>query len=358
MIRKFAAFLGVSALSVSVMIGPSYANELVNDRGVRVTTNGTNQIEVFTQQKLWGKPMTVEFVSQDQDARVLKTVTPTRQSPSFVVRGLKNTEQYRIDSPGLNRPIMFRLAVLSDVSTAKNVDTKPSPPQGKTVVKTLVGGPGNASWYVSPYFFPEVAQTVRVDRASTIDAVAVLFAPSVTTLLTPQGVQLMKNPSTIDWSDPKTQGIEIFNNDPGYSFPATVTVRLYSGVQNPLAQTIDPATLKEIAASTKKVRISHNGYLTMPLPETDLAPGDYLVTIAFSDVPKNVLTIFLRGSNFGGPKNKVDAYPQGQAYQVRDPAEGGYAFNRATTKRQPVSAVGQDVLDPGDLLVILLKRGR
>lgn len=332
-------------------------NEIARAEGLVVLTSGKDSITIKVGESLWGAPMTVEKVYQDQETDSVATFTPWAEKKEHSLSGLDPSFAYRISSPQLDRPVTFRLTVGASSSTATNVDTTSSPPQGIPIVQTVGPGEMNSEWYLSPYSFPEVAQTFTIDEPQAVNAVVFHFAPSVTTLLTPEGVELMKNPSRIDWSDPKTQGIEIYNDDPSYSFTTRATVRLYKGVKKVDASTIDTASLKRVTSTMRTVSISHNGYLAVRIPRTELTPGGYLVTLRLSNVPKDVLSVFLVGANYGGKQNPTDVYPGGAAYQVVDARVSTTRFARATTKRQPVSSVGQDKFDPGDLSVILMELG-
>lgn len=347
----------IIALACVLLLGsPASAADLEIARaaGLYVGTDGKNSITIKVSEALWGEPMTLEKVYQDQETDTITTFTPWAEKQEVTVRDLDRSFAYRLTSPRLDRPVTFRLGVSSTTSTAVDVDTTPAPPQGVPIVQTVGPGESNSDWFLNPYSFPEVGQTVTVDDANSINTVVFHFAPSVTTLLTAEGVELMKNPSQIDWSDPKTQGIEIYNDDPSYSFTARATVRLYSGVKDANARSLDTSTLRRVTSTMRKVTISHNGYLAFRIPPTTLAPGSYLVTLKLDDAPKDVLSVFLVGANYGGKQNPTDIYPAGAAYQVDDPRNGKNRFIRATTKRQPVSSVGKDKFDPGDLSVILM----
>lgn len=310
-----------------------------------------NSVTVKAKKPLWGKSVSLSRVAPDQTLTLIRKFTPTEQSPDITIRDLNTADAYRLDSPGMPKPLTFRLTIQSTTSTSK-ADTTPQPPSGKVALATVGAGGKNSEWYLSPYFFSTLGQTFKVQKPTTVTKAAWHFSPAVTTLLTPEGVKLLENPETIDWSDPKTQGIEIFNDDPKYSFKTKATFTLYSGVKNGLASNLDTDSLTPVTQVAREVAISHNGYLTFNLGSLNLPPGNYFATITLADVPRDVLTVFLDGRNFGGPQSKKDAYPQGQAYRVSDGSST--KFQPHDAKRQPVSSSGRDTFDPGDLELILI----
>ena len=337
------------------LVAPS-ANAIVQANvetaAVDLVVQGDN-VTIKAKKPMWSKPAALYQVAPDQSLTLVRKFTPTRSKPTVTIRGLDSAENYRLESPGIPKPITFRLAIKSTTSTAK-ADTTAQLPAGEAVLNTVTLDQKNSEWYLSPYFFSTLGQTFQVTQPITVTKAAMHFSPAVTTLLTPEGVELFKNPQNIDWSDPKMQRIEKFNNDPGYSFKTKATFSIYSGVNNGLAETVDTSALTPIAQVTRNVTISHNGYLTFDLGTVDLPPGNYFATINLADVPKDVVTVFMDGRNFGGPKSRKDLYPQGQAYRIQDGSQT--VFQPHDAKRQPVSSVGRDEFDPGDLMLTLLGR--
>lgn len=310
-----------------------------------------DSVIVKAKKPMWGKPAAVYEVAPDQTVTLVQRFTPTQNKPTVSIRWLDSDKNYRLESPGIPKPITFRLAIKSTTSTAK-ADTTPQLPAGKALLNTVTLDQKNSEWYLSPYFFPTLGQTFQVTQPITVTKAAMHFSPAVTTLLTPEGVKLFKNPQNIDWSDPKMQRIEKFNNDPGYSFKTKATFSIYSGVENGLAKTLDTKELTPVAQVTRNATISHNGYLTFDLGSVQLPSGNYFATINLADVPKDIVTVFMDGRNFGGPNSKKDLYPQGQAYRIQDGSQT--VFEPHDAKRQPVSSAGRDDFDPGDLMLTLL----
>lgn len=347
-----SSVLIVTSLTVTPANGLSVVTADISTSAVELTLKDTS-VTVKSKKPMWGKPAALYEVAPDQTLTLVRRFTPTQSNPTVTIEWLNSGKAYRLESPGLAKPVVFRLNIKSTTSTAK-ADTTATLPPGKVALSTVTMNQKNSEWYLSPYFFRTLGQTFQVPRPTTVTKAALHFSPAVTTLLTPEGVKLMKDPQNIDWSDPKTQGIEIFNDDPKYSFNTKATFRIFSGVKDGLAESLDTNSLTLVKQVTRNVKISHNGYLAFDLGTVALPTGKYLATITLDNVPKNVLTVFLDGRNFGGPKSKTDVYPQGQAYRAKDGSDA--IFEQHDSKRQPVSSVGKDVFDPGDLVLSFIGR--
>lgn len=351
-----AAVGSVSALGWSAAVSAAPFSTLVDNSLVRVEGDGKSAVRITGKPGLLGKPIVLEQVKQDQSAKVMKKFTPSASKPSVTVRGLSRSGNYRISSPALDRPVMFRLAVASANSTAKGIDTTSSPPSGNVLLEPVTAKAANADVNVNTYYFPAVGQTVRFTEAVRVDKVAVGFAPMVTYSLTREGVRLMQSPEGIDWNDPSIHRIYVFNDDPAYSFPATVKLTVYSGVPGLLVEQFTKEALTEVASFSTRAKIGQNGYLSIDTGGLDLPAGEYLFEFAFEDLDDAIFTIFLKGSNHGGPKNRKDTYPAGQLFRLESYTTGDVTtetFVRHDTKRMPPSSIGNDRFDPADLRLII-----
>lgn len=353
-------FVAIAALlvvtSVTAPVSAANLSTLTENSLIRVEGDGKSAVRITAKPDLFGQQVVLEQVMQDQSSKVKKRFTPSANQPSVTVRGLNRKGNYRITSPGLERPVMFRIAVASTQSTAKGVDTKPDPPSGSVLIEPVTSKQANADVNINAYYFSAVGQSVQFANPVRLDKVAIGFAPMVTYTLTREGVRIMQNPEGIDWNDPEIHRIYVFNDDPSYSFPATVKLTIYSEIPGLLADQFTKDSLTEVASFSKKAKIGQNGYLTIDTPGLELPAGDYLFALAFEDLDASIFNIFLQGSNHGGPKNPKDTYPAGQLFRLESYVTGDATvetFVRHDTKRMPPSSIGNDRFDRADLRLII-----
>jgi hypothetical protein len=192
-----------------------------------------------------------------------------------------------------------------------------APPRGlgTPVVSVVPLWQLNSPYYVSARHFPTVGQSIALTRPIRLTAV-VPHMSDRTTLLTPEGIQIMDTPGAEEAASQQTlERVEITQFRRNYEIPTRLTTRIYRH-DGPIPANFDifdgSFTLEASVTARRVIRTGNP--LVVRFPDRPLLEaGYYLVVFAFDDLPRKVLTLFISGRE-EGLRGQDQVYPFGRPY--------------------------------------------
>lgn len=250
---------------------------------------------------------------------------------------------------------LLALLIGLSLSPGATADTMQPPPAtaGPVAVNSVPMFAENTIWYLNPRNFPTLGQSFYLAKPIKLTAVAAYVNTNIT-LLTPNGVKMMENPDNYSEEELEAERQALHLED--WPFEVRLTVRIFkhedaiptqfSVRDGTWALTAHKVQIREAQTDRALVTLFRNGPV--------LGPGNYLVAWTMEDVPKEILSITLSGTQ-EGRRGELRNYPGGAAY-VAYAAYGGDIFNEHTTKTLDAAVAGRNDWCRGDLQIWVMGR--
>lgn len=249
------------------------------------------------------------------------------------------------------------LALLVGLSLAPgaSADTMQPPPAsaGPVVVNSVPMFAENTIWYLNPRNFPTLGQTFSLAKPTKLMAVATYVNTNIT-LLTPTGVKMMESPEKYTDEELEAEHRALHLED--WPFEVKLTVRIFkhqAAIPTQFSVRDGSWTLVAHKVQVREAQ-TDRALVTSFKSGPVLGPGNYLVAWTMEDVPKEILSITLSGTQ-EGRQGELRNYSGGAAY-VAYAGYGGDIFNEHTTKTLDAAQAGRNDWCRGDLQIWVMGR--